>query len=97
MQMVVRNNQATTARFSYQFYKLKPTSSPSTHPPTNCTPTTQPPTTQPPTTQLPTNRTPTTHPTNIEANHTTRPTGTVTGTFSAINQPSGEQWVDHYV
>ena len=97
MQMVVGNNQATTARFSYRFYEPKPTSPPTTQPPTTRPPTTNPsnttqpigtlpPTTRPPTTNLPNaTQPPTTQPTG------TRPTSTVTRTFSATNQRFGEE------
>ena len=57
-----------------------------TQPPTTQLPTTQPPTTQPPTTQPPTTQPPTT-----QQPTTTKLPKTVTETFSAINQPSGEQ------
>ena len=51
-----------------------------TQPPTTPSPTSHPLTTQPPTTQPPSTQTP-----------TTQPTRTVTRTFSATNQPFGEQ------
>ena len=63
-----------------------------TQPPTTQLPTTQPPTTQPPTTQPPTTQPPTTQPfTTTQQPTTTKLPNTVTETFSAINQPSGEQ------
>ena len=81
MQMMVRNNQATTARFSSQFYKPKPTSSPTTQPRTTRPPSQPPPTTQPPTTtQLPT----TTQPPS-----TTQPPTTTTSTPESQPPPTG--------